>query len=197
MRGDKTLSGICIKNDCSFKDESGYSPSIDSSSNLSSSPNPSSSSNSSPNPSIDPSPNPKVITRCCNRCNFVKPLTDFDKSKHTCRNCTSTKVTCLYCPSIVRYDGMNAHVKRQYPDVDILKVFTRNLRSSYTDLIPNPRTDFICGKPSGYTNPIITLNEESCSCKYYNFVSFLINNGINIEKVKENINLLKSIDNFK
>ena len=197
MCGDKTLSGICIKTDCSFKDESGYSPSIDSSSNPSSSPNPSSSSSSSPNPSIDPSPNPKVITRCCNRCNYVKPLTYFDKSKYTCRNCTSTKVSCLYCPSIVRYDGMNAHVIRQHPDVDILKVFTGNLRSSYTDLIPNPRTNFICGKPSGYTNPIITLNEESCSCKYFNFVSFLINNGINIEKVKENINLLKSIDNFK
>ena len=93
---------------------------------------------------------------------------------------------------------MNAHVKRQHPDVDIPKGFTRNLR-----------TDFVRGKPSSwgtktegpYTdltpNPIITQNEESCSCKYYNFVSFLINNGINIEKVKENINLLKSIDNFK
>ena len=100
--GDKTLSGICIKTECSFKDESGYSPSIDSSSNPS----------SSPNPSIDPSPNPEVITRCCNRCNYVKPLTDFDKSKYTCRNCTSSIVSCLYCPSIVRYDGMNAHVKK-------------------------------------------------------------------------------------
>ena len=119
--GDEILSGICIKTDCSFKDESGYSPSIDSSSNPSSSPNPSSSSSSSPNPGIDPSPNPKVITRCCNRCNYVKPLTDFDKSKYTCRNCTSTKVSCLYCPSIVRYDGMNAHVKRQHPDVVYLK----------------------------------------------------------------------------
>ena len=38
--GDKTLSRICIKIDCSFKDESGYSPSVDSSSNPSSSPNP-------------------------------------------------------------------------------------------------------------------------------------------------------------
>ena len=89
--GDKTLSSICIKTDCSFKDQSGYNPRIDSSSNSSSSPNPSSS--SGPNPSIDPSSNPKVITRCCNRCNYVKPLTDFDKSKYTCRNCTS----CLYC----------------------------------------------------------------------------------------------------
>ena len=53
---------------------------------------------------------------------------------------------------------MNAHVKRQHPDVDIPKGFTRNLRSSYTDLTPNPR--------SGYTNPIIKQNEESCSCKY-------------------------------
>ena len=136
--GDKTLSGICIKTDCSFKDESGNSSSIDSSSNPSSSPNPSSSSSSSPNPSIDPSPNPKVITRCCNRCNYVKPPTNFGKSKYTCRNCTSTKVSCLYCPSIVRYDGMNAHVKRQHPDpdVDIPKGSNRNLRSSYTDLTP-------------------------------------------------------------
>ena len=31
--GDKSLSGFCIKTDCSFKDESGYRPSIDSSSN--------------------------------------------------------------------------------------------------------------------------------------------------------------------
>ena len=126
--GDKILTDICIKTDCSFKDESRYSPSID--------PNPSSSSSSSPNPSIDPSPNPKVITRCCNRCNYVQPLTNFDKSKYTCRNCTSNKVICLYCPSIVRYDGMNAHVKRQHPDVDIPKGFTSNLRSSYTDLTP-------------------------------------------------------------
>ena len=187
--GDKTLSGICIKTDCSFKDESRYSPSFDSSSNPSPSPNPSSSSSSSPNPSIDPSPNLKVITRCCNRCNYVKPLTDFDKSKYTCRNCTSTKFSCLYYPSIVRYDGMNAHIKRQHPDLDIPKGFTRNLR-----------TDEVRGKPISYTdltpNPIFTQNEESCSCKYYNFVSFLINNGINIGKVKENLNLLESIDNL-
>ena len=89
MYGGKTLSGICIKTVCSFKDESGYSPSNDSSSNPSSSPNPSSSSSSNPrsgyiDSSIDPSPNPKVITRCCNRCIYVKPLTDFDKSKYTC-----------------------------------------------------------------------------------------------------------------
>ena len=77
---------------------------------------------------------------------------------------------------------MNAHLKRQHLDVDIPKGFTRKLQSSYTDLTPNP---------------IITQNEESCSCKYYNFVSFLINDGINIEKVKEDINLLKSIDNLK
>ena len=119
--GDKTLSGICIKTDCSFKDESVYCPSVDSSSDPSSSPNLSSSSSSSPNPSIDPSPNTKVLTRCCNRCNYVKPLTEFDRSKYTCRNCTSTKVSCLCFPSIVRYDGMNAHVKRQLPYVDIPK----------------------------------------------------------------------------
>ena len=44
---------------------------------------------------------------------------------------------------------------------------------------------------------VISQTGESCSCKYYSFVSFLINSGINIEKVKRNINLLKSIDNLK
>ena len=93
---------------------------------------------------------------------------------------------------------MNAHVKRQHPYVDIPKGFTRNLR-----------TDEVRGKPRSwgtktegpYTdltpNPIITQNGESFSSEYYNFVSFLIKNGINLEKVKENINLLKSIDNSK
>ena len=111
----------------------------------------------------------------------------------------------------MRYDGIRAHVKKQYPDVELTRGFSRNLR-----------TDEVRGKPSSlgtktegpYTylsektiipswqsktvSPlVISQTEESCSCKYYNFVSFLINNGINIEKVKENINLLKSIDNLK
>ena len=116
--------------------------------------------------------NTKVLNRSCKKCNYVKPLIDFDESKYACRNCTSAKVSCLYCPSIVRYDGMNAHVKRQHPDVDMPKGFTRNL---------TPQRD-------------ITQTGDSCSCKYYNFVSFLINNGINIEKIKVNLNLLKSID---
>ena len=85
---------------------------------------------------------------------------------------------------------MNAHEKRQHPDADIPSGFTRNMR-----------TDEVRGEPSSYTdltpNPIITQNEESCSSKFYNFVSFLIYNVINIEKVKQNINLLKSIDNLK
>ena len=132
-------------------------------------------------------------------------------SKYTCRICTSAKVNCPYCASDVRYDGIRAHVKKQHPNVDIPRGFSRNLR-----------TDEIHGKPSSWgtktegpytdlsektTNPswqsntvsplVISQTKEYCSCKYYNFVSFLINNGINIEKVKENIDLLKSIDNLK
>ena len=90
---------------------------------------------------------------------------------------------------------MNAHVIRQHPDVDIPKGFTTNLPNNW---VGASKTEGLYTDPqSGYTNPIITQNEESCSFKYFNFVSFLINNGINIEKVKENINLLKSIDNLK
>ena len=95
---------------------------------------------------------------------------------------------------------MNAHVKRQRPDVDIIKGFTRNLSNNGVgvSLVTPTETEGLYTDPqSGYTNPIITENGENCSFKCYNFVSFLINNGINIEKIKENINLLKSIDNLK
>ena len=158
----------------------------------------------------------EVVTpiRNCNKCNYIKPLTDFDESKYTCRTCTSAKVNCPYCTSVMRYDGIRAHVKKQHPGVELTKGFSRNLG-----------TDDVRGKPSSwgraslvsptktegpYTdlsqktiNPrvvsplVISQTEEICSCKYYDFVSFLINNGINIEKIKENINLLKSIDNLK
>ena len=111
--GDKTLSGICIKElaspmqtDCSFKDESGYNSSSSINSNPDSSINSNSSSNSSfnsnssiksnsnynSNSSINSNSkfNTKVLTRNCNKCNSVKSLTDFDESKYTCRNCTNS-----------------------------------------------------------------------------------------------------------
>ena len=62
--------------------------------------------------------NTKVLTGNCNKCNSVKQLTDFDEGKYTCRNCTSAKVNCLYCPSVVRYDGIRAHVKKQHTNVE-------------------------------------------------------------------------------
>ena len=109
-------------------------------------------------------------------------------SKYTCRSCNSAKVNCPYCASVVRYDGIRAHVKKQHTDVDIPKGFSRNL----SEKTINPSWESKTVRPL-----VISQTEESCSCKYYNFVSFLINNGLNIEKVKENINLLKSIDNLK
>ena len=89
----------------------------------------------------------------------------------------------------MRYDGIRAHVKKQHPDVELTRGFSRNLTERSAKLVPRsvelvPRS-------------VITLTGENCSCKYYNFVSFLNNIGINIEKVKENMNLLKSIDNLK
>ena len=84
----------------------------------------------------------------------------------------------------MRHDGIRAHVKKQHPDEELTRGVSRSLldkRQNLRAVIPL----------------VIVQTEESCSCKYYNFVSFLINNGINIEKVKENINLLKSIENLK
>ena len=88
----------------------------------------------------------------------------------------------------MRYDGIRAHVKKQYPDVELTRGFSKNLGQKTI----NPSWQ------SKTVSPLfISQTEESCPCKYYNFVSILINNGIKIEKVKENINLLKSIDNLK
>ena len=235
MCGNIILSGICAEYfspwGCSLKNESSSSSSSSSGSGSSSiyDSNSNSDPNTNPNPNPNPNPNlnpnfnpnsdpnhnsnlsPEVLIKSCNKCNYIKPLTDFEESKYTCRSCTSAKVYCPFCASVVRYDGIRAHVRKQHPDVDIPKGFSTNLR-----------TDEVRGKPSSWgaktegpypdlsektispswqsktVSPlVISQTEESCSCKYYNFVSFLINNGINIEKVKENIILLKSIDNLK
>ena len=87
----------------------------------------------------------------------------------------------------MRYDGIRAHVKKQHPDVELTRGFSRNL----TERSADPRSVEL------FHRSVIGQTGESCSGKYYNFVSFLIDNGINIEKVKENINLLKSIDDLK
>ena len=165
--------------------------------------------NPNPNPNIIPNPNPnlnpssEVLTRCCNKCNYIKPLNNFDEGKYTCRSCTSAKVNCSYCTSVVRYDGIRAHVKKQHPDIELTRGFSRNLQSRFPDI--TDRCNRFADKtinpswqsPRAVSPLVINQTEESCSCKYYIFVSFLINNGINIEKIKEKINLLKSIDNLK
>ena len=154
--------------------------------------------NPNPNPNLIPNPNPnhipnhnlnpssEVLTRCCNKCNYIR----------SCRSCTSAKVNCPYCTSVVRYDGIRAHVKKQHPDIELTRGFSRNITdrcNRFADKTINPSWQ----SPRAVSPLVINQTEESCSCKYYNFVSFLINNGINIEKIKENINLLKSIDNLK
>ena len=59
----------------------------------------------------------------------------------------------------MRYGGIRAHVKKHYPGVELTRGFSRNLN----------------------LRRAITQTGESCSRKYYNFVSFLINKGLNIE----------------
>ena len=203
---------------------SSSNPSSSSSSSSGSGSNPSSSSssgsgsiydynsNSDPNPNPNPNLNPssEVLTRCCNKCNYIKPLNNFDEGKYTCRGCTSAKVNCPYCTSVVRYDGIRAHVKKQHPGIELTRGFSRNLQSRFPDI--TDRCNRFADKtinpswqsPRAVSPLVVNQTEDlrssftdSCSCKYYNFVSFLINNGINIEKIKENINLLKSIDNLK
>ena len=196
---------------------SGSNPSSSSSSgsgsiydyNSNSDPNPNPNPNLIPNLNPNPIPNPnlnqgsEVLTRCCNKCNYIKPLNNFDEGKYTCRSCTSAKVNCPYCTSVVRYDGIRAHVRKQHPDIELTRGFSRNITNRcnrFADETINPSW-----QSSRAVSPLVINQTEdlrssftdSCSSKYYNFVSFLINNGINIEKIKENINLLKSVDNLK
>ena len=93
MCGNIILSGICANDfspwGCSLKNESNSSSNSISSSNRSSnsSSNPSSSSgsgsiydyNSNSDPNLIPNPSSEVLTRCCNKCNYIKPLNNFDE----------------------------------------------------------------------------------------------------------------------
>ena len=206
-----------------FKNESNSSSNTNSNSNSNSisSSNPSSNSSSNPSsssgsgsiydfnsnsdPNLIPNPNPssEVLTRCCNKCNYLKPVNNFDEGKYTCRSCTSAKVNCPYCTSVVRYDGKRAHVRKQHPDIELTRGLSRNLQSRFPDLSGKKQS-------SRTVSPLVNKQAEdlrickttpltsfadSCSCKYYDFVLFLINNGKKIKK--ENINLLKSVDNLK
>ena len=102
-------------------------------------------SNSDPNPNPNPNPNlnpsSEVLTRCCNKCNYIKPLNNFDEGKYTCRSCNSAQVNCPYCTSVVRYDGIRAHVKKQHPDIELTRGFSRNLTdrcNRFADKTNNP-----------------------------------------------------------
>ena len=103
----------------------------------------------------------------------------------------------------MRYDGIRAHVKKQHSDVELTRGFSRNLLNRFPHL--SEKTINASWQSKTVSPLVISETEESCwcnktegpSCKYYNFVSFLVNTRLNIEKIKENINLLKSIDNLK
>ena len=97
----------------------------------------------------------------------------------------------------MRYDGIRAHVNKQRPDLELTRGFIRKLTERSVELAPRSTKLPLSGSVELFNRSVINQTGENCSCKYYIFVSFPIINGINIEKVKENINLLKSIDILK
>ena len=111
--GYNSSSSIISNSNSNFNSSSNSNSNSDSSSNSNSSSNYNSSISSNSNskstynsnPNSNSNFNTKVLTRNCNKGNSVKSLTYFDESKYTCRNCTSAQVICLYCPSVVRFDG--------------------------------------------------------------------------------------------
>ena len=95
MCGNIILSGICANNFSpwgrSLKNESSSSSSASSVSGSSSIYDSNSDSDPNPSPYLNPNLNPnlssEVLIRSCNKCNYLKPLTDFGESKYTCRSC--------------------------------------------------------------------------------------------------------------
>ena len=89
MCGNIILSGICANNfspgGCSLKIKSSSSSSSGSSSGSIYDSN--SDPNLNPNLNLNPNFKTEILIRNCNKCNYVKPLTDFDESKYTCRSC--------------------------------------------------------------------------------------------------------------
>ena len=116
----------------SSSSSSGSGSIYDYNSNSDPNPNPSPNLIQNPNPNLNPSS--EVLNRCCNMCNYIEPLNNSDEGKYTCRSCTSAKVNCLYCTSVVRYDGIRAHVKKQHPDIELTRGFSRNLQSRFPDI---------------------------------------------------------------
>ena len=202
MCGNIILSGICannfspwgfyLKNESSSGSSSGSiydsnstsDPNLNPNLNPKLNPNINTNLNPNVNPNHNPNISPEVLIRSCNKCNCLRPLTD--ESKYTCRSCNTANVNCPYCASVVIYDGIWAHVKKQHPDVDIPKGFSRNPLSRFPHL--SEKTINHSWQSKTVSPLVISQTQESCLCKYYNFVSFRINNGLNIEKVKENIN---------
>ena len=115
----------------SSSSSSGSGSIYDYNSNSDPNPNPNPNLILNPNPNLVPNPklNPgsEVLTRCCNEVNYTKPINNFDEGKYTCRSCTSAKVNCPFCTSVVRYDGIRAHVKKQHPDIELTRGFSRNI----------------------------------------------------------------------
>ena len=89
----------------------------------------------------------------------------------------------------MRYDGIRAHVEKQHPDTDIPKGLIRNLPSRFPDL--SEKTINPSWQSKTVSPLVIVQTKENCPCKYYNFVSFLINNALNIEKIKRKYNFIE------
>ena len=70
----------------------------------------------------------------------------------------------------MRYDGIRAHVKKQHPDVELTRGYSKNI----TERSVNPRSTKMPprGSVELFHRSVIGQAGESCSCKYYNFVSF-------------------------
>ena len=51
----------------------------------------------------------------------MKQITSFDKKKSICKECSSKKVNCEYCSSIIRFSGLKSHIKSSHKDIDLAK----------------------------------------------------------------------------
>ena len=61
----------------------------------------------------------KLTSRQCNKSKIYKSQIKFDVNKYICKDCNAVKLNCPYSSSSVRLSAMRAHIKKQYPNVDL------------------------------------------------------------------------------
>ena len=76
-----SVSGSSSIYDSNSNSDPNPNPNLNLNPNINPNLNPNLNPNPNPNPNLNPNLSPEVLIKSCNKCNYIKPLTDFDEGK--------------------------------------------------------------------------------------------------------------------